>query len=178
MSDFVVHLRTSASLDVCYSTFVYTEEQPFIVYRKSGNFRYIKFSSEKFSLYKIFVGKIFVLKNFRRVDVLRKYFNTKILQHKSREEHTESVTVLQKFFERNCIRGYHGSRVCNYIRKYGRRRLERRWCVKESPKTLPIAVKNEGTIIEHLPRKLSWECSLFLRQGSTQSQVWASSAST
>jgi len=29
----------------------------------------------------IFVGKIFVLKNFRRVGFLRKYFNTKILQH-------------------------------------------------------------------------------------------------
>ena len=37
-------------------------------YRKSGNFGYIKFLLEK----------IFMLKNFRRVDVLRKYFNTKI----------------------------------------------------------------------------------------------------
>ena len=34
-----------------------------------------------------------------------------------------------------------------------------------------VAVKNEGTIIEHLPRKLSWVCSLFLRRGSIQSQV-------
>ena len=34
----------------------------------------------KFSLYDIFVGNVFVLKNFRRVDVLQKYFNTKILQ--------------------------------------------------------------------------------------------------
>ena len=34
-----------------------------------------------------------------------------------------------------------------------------------------VAVKNEGTIIEHLPRKLSQVCSLFLRRGSTQSQV-------
>ena len=58
-------------------------------------------------MYEIFVGKIFVLKNFRRVDVLRKYFNTKILQHKSREERTERVTAMEKFFERNCIRGYH-----------------------------------------------------------------------
>ena len=33
------------------------------------------------SLYEIFVGKIFVLKNFRRVSILQKYFDTKILQH-------------------------------------------------------------------------------------------------
>ena len=31
----------------------------------------------------------------------------KILQHRSREEHTERVTPMEKFFERNCIRGYH-----------------------------------------------------------------------
>ena len=48
-----------------------------------------------------------MLKNFRRVDVLRKYFNTKILQHRSREERTERVTAMEKFFERNYIRGYH-----------------------------------------------------------------------
>ena len=116
-------------------------------YRKSGNFRYMKFS----------LGKIFVLKNFRRVNVLRKYLNTKILQ------------------QRNCIRSYH------VYKKYGWRRLERRLCAKESPKTsdqYAVAVKNEGTIIEHLPRKLSRVCSLFLRWGSTQSQVWVLSAST
>ena len=28
-----------------------------------------------------------------------------------------------------------------------------------------VAVKKEGTIIGHLPRKLSWVCSLFLRRG-------------
>ena len=67
----------------------------------------MKFSLENFSLYEIFVGKIFMLKNFRRVDVLRKYFNTKILQNRSQEEHTERVTAMEKFFERNCIRGYH-----------------------------------------------------------------------
>ena len=32
----------------------------------------------KFLLDEIFVGKIFVLKKFCRVDVLQKYFNTKI----------------------------------------------------------------------------------------------------
>ena len=47
-----------------------------------------------------------MLKNFRRVDVLRKC-NTKILQHRSQEERTERVTAMEKFFERNCIRGYH-----------------------------------------------------------------------
>ena len=36
----------------------------------------------KFSLNDIFVGKIFALKIFCRVDVLWKYFNTKILQRK------------------------------------------------------------------------------------------------
>ena len=55
----------------------------------------------------VFVGKIFMLKNFCRVDVLQKYFNTKILQHRSREEHTKRVTAMKKFFKRNCIRGYH-----------------------------------------------------------------------
>ena len=34
-----------------------------------------------------------------------------------------------------------------------------------------VAVENEGTIIEHLPRKLSRVCLLFLRRGSTQLQV-------
>ena len=56
-------------------------------------------------LYEIFVGKIFVLKIFRRVDVLRKYFNMKILHH--RRTYGERVTAIEKFFERNCIRGYH-----------------------------------------------------------------------
>ena len=77
-----------------------------------------------------------MLKNFRRVDVLRKYFNTKVLQHRSREERTERVTAMEKFFERNCIRGYH------VYKRYGRRRLERRWCAKESLKTrYAVAVK-------------------------------------
>ena len=69
----------------------------FIQYRKSGNFRYMKFSLEN----------IFVLKYFRRTSTLPKYFNTKILQHRSWEERTERVTVMEKFFETNCIRGYH-----------------------------------------------------------------------
>ena len=38
-----------------------------LYYRKSGNFRYMKFSLENFLCC--------------RVDVLREYFNTKILQH-------------------------------------------------------------------------------------------------
>ena len=42
---------------------------------------------------------------------------------------------------------------------------------KNSSDRYAVAVKNEGTVIEHLPRKLSWVCLLFLRQGSTQSQV-------
>ena len=48
-----------------------------------------------------------MLKIFRRVDVLQKYFNTKILQHRSREERAERVTAMEKFFKRNYIHGYH-----------------------------------------------------------------------
>ena len=48
-----------------------------------------------------------MLKNFHRVDVLRKYFNTKILQHRSREGRMERVAAMEKFFERSYIRGYH-----------------------------------------------------------------------
>ena len=36
-------------------------------------------------------------KKFRRVDVLRKYFSTRILQHRSQEERTERVTAMKKF---------------------------------------------------------------------------------
>ena len=35
------------------------------------------------------------------------YENTKNLQHRSREERTERVAAMEKFFERNYIRGYH-----------------------------------------------------------------------
>ena len=48
-------------------------------------------------IYEIFVEKIFGLKNFHRVDILRKYFNTKILKHRSREERTEKVNAMEKF---------------------------------------------------------------------------------
>ena len=34
-----------------------------------------------------------------------------------------------------------------------------------------VAMKKEGTITGHLTRKLLQVCSLFLRQGGTQSQV-------
>ena len=51
-----------------------------------------------------------MLKIFRRVDVLRKYFNTKILYQRQLEQgkkHTE-VTAMEEIFERKCcIRGYH-----------------------------------------------------------------------
>ena len=120
-------------------------------------------------LYEIFVGKIFVLKNFRRVDVLRKYFNTKILQHRSREEHTERVTTMENFFERNYIRSYHVYKKV-WVATVGEALVCERE-PKNSSDRYTVAVKNEGTIIEHLPRKLSRVCSLFLRRGSTQSQV-------
>ena len=54
-----------------------------------------------------------MLKNFRRVDVLRKYFNTKILQHRSREERTETVTAMEKFFEETTFA------ATTHIKKYG-----------------------------------------------------------
>ena len=36
-------------------------------------------------------------------------------------------------------------------------------CKKDSSDRYAVAVKNEGTIMEHLPRKLSRVCSLLLR---------------
>jgi len=127
------------------------------------NFRWKNFCVENF-----FVGR----------RPLRKYFNMKILQHRSREECTERVTAIEKFFERQCTRGY---RV--YKKVWAATVGEALVCEREpknSSNWYAVAVKNEGTIIEHLPRKLSQVCSLFLRRGSTctQSQVWASSAST
>ena len=81
-----------------------------------------------------------MLKNLRRVNVLRKYFNTKILQNSlcnsvartGEKKLTEKVTSMEKF------RKEMYSRLPCIIKKYGRRRLESRWCAKESPKTLPI----------------------------------------
>ena len=70
-----------------------------------------------------------------------------------------------------------------YLKKYGRQWLESHWCAKETPKTLPIDTLwlwernyyrtfawkgcEKGTIIGHLPGKVSRVCSLFLRWGST-----------
>ena len=61
-----------------------------------------------------------MLKNFRRVDLLRKYFNTKILQHRRQEERTERVTAMESFSKQIAFA------ATTYIKKYGRRRLERR----------------------------------------------------
>ena len=93
----------------------------------------------------------------------------KILQHKSREERTERVTAMAKFFERNCICGYHV-----YKKLWAAMVRELLVCEREPKNSFDryaVAMKNEGIIIEHLPQKLSRLCSLFLRQGSTQSQV-------
>ena len=100
-----------------------------------------------------------MLKYYRRTSTLRKYFNTKILQHRSREERTERVTAMEKFFERNCIRGYH-----IYKKVWAATVGEALVCERE-PKNpsdrYTVAVKNKRTIKEHLPRKLSHVCSLF-----------------
>ena len=110
----------------------------------------------------IFVGKIFVLKNFRRVDVLRKYFNTKILQHRSREERTERVAAMEKFLITFA--------ATTYIKSMGGDGWRGVGVPKNSSDRYAVAVKNEGTIIEHLPRKLSRVCSLFLRDGEVHSR--------
>ena len=65
-----------------------------------------------------------------------------------------------------------------YINKYGRRRLERRWCAKESTKTLLIDTLWLKELLYDIYLESCRGCSLFLRWGSTQSQVRASSAST
>ena len=52
----------------------------------------------------------------------------KILQHKSREERTERVTAMEKFFEKIAFV------ATTYIKKYGRQWLERCWCLKETQK--------------------------------------------
>ena len=99
-----------------------------------------------------------MLKYFCRTSTLRKYFNTKILQHRSREEHMERVTAMEKFFERNWICGYHvykKSMGGNGWRDVGVRKR-----AQNPSDQYAVAVKNKGTIIEHLPRKLLHVCSL------------------
>ena len=76
---------------------------------------------------------------------------------------------MEKFFEGNCIHGYHV-----YKKVWAATVGEALMCerqLKNSSYRYAVAVKNKGTIIEHLPRKLSQMCSLFLRRGSTQSEV-------
>ena len=67
---------------------------------------------------------------------------------------------MEKFFERNYIHGYHV-----YKKVWSATVGEALVCEREpklSSDRYTVAVKNEGTIIEHLPRKLSRVCSLFL----------------
>ena len=73
---------------------------------------------------------------------------------------------MEKFFERNCIRGYYV-----YKKVWAATVGEALVCEREpknSSDRYAVAVKNEGTMIEHLLRKLSRVCS---RRESTQSQV-------
>ena len=65
-----------------------------------------------------------MLKIFRRVNVLQKYFNMKILQQ-SWEEHTEKATAMEKFFPKEIAFA-----ATTYIKQYGRQRLERCWCAR------------------------------------------------
>ena len=77
--------------------------------------------------------------------------------------------IAWKFFERNCIRSYH------VYKKVWAATVGEALVCKRDPKNssnrYAVTVKNEGTIREHLPRKLLRLCSLFLRRGSTQSQM-------
>ena len=63
---------------------------------------------------------------------------------------------MQVFLERNCIRGYHVYKKVwvTTVGGIGVREF------KNSSDRYAVAVKNEGTIIGHLPRKLSRVCSL------------------
>ena len=130
------------------------------VYRKSGNFRSMKFTLKKFLCWKLFVGS-----------TSSKNISTRNL--KSGRTYGESNCHGKVFFKEIAFA------ATTYIKKCGWRWLDRHLCAKGSPKTdrYAVAVKNEGTIIdiEHLPQKLS---RVFLWRGSTQSQVWASSVST
>ena len=80
--------------------------------------------------------EIFIIWNFHFVLIgstsLRKYFNTKILQHRSQEERMERVTAMEKFLERNCIHGYHVYKKV-WVAMVG----ESSVCERK-PKTLPI----------------------------------------
>ena len=67
---------------------------------------------------------------------------------------------MEKFFEINCIRGYH---ICKEV--WAATVGEALVCEREpknSSDRYAVAVKNKGTITEHLPRKLLRICLLFL----------------
>ena len=73
---------------------------------------------------------------------------------------------MEEFFERNCCtRGYH-----IYKEVWEAVVGEALVCEREPENASDrhtVAVKQEGTIIGHLLRKLSQVCSLFLRRGGT-----------
>ena len=73
---------------------------------------------------------------------------------------------MEEFFERNCcIRGYHA-----YKEVWEAAVGEALVCEREPENAsdrYAVAVEKEGSIIGHLPRKVSRVCSLFLRRGGT-----------
>ena len=75
----------------------------------------------------------------------------------------ERVTAMEKFFERNHICGYH------VYKKVWVATVGEALVCKREPKNSSDRYAVEQ--IEHLPRKLSWVCSLFLRWGSTVTGV-------
>ena len=111
---------------------------------------YMKFSLEKFLCWKIFIGST----SYENIST-RKFYNIEV---------GKNVLPWKSFSKEIAFA------ATTYIKKYGRRRLERRWCICErepkiSSNWYTVAVKNKGTIVEHLPQKLSRVCSLFLQRG-------------
>ena len=95
--------------------------------------------NREISLHEIFVVKIFVLKIFRRVDVLRKYFNTKVFTTEVGKNARREYLSWKSFSKEIACA------ATTYIKSMGGDGW-RVADVRESPKTsdrYAVAVKNE-----------------------------------
>ena len=107
-----------------------------------------------------------MLKNFYRVNVLQKYFNTKILEQKSGRTYRESNCHGKV---RNYICGYHV-----YIKSMGGDGLRGVGVRKRAQKlfrSIRCGCEKRIIIIEHLPRKLSRVCTVFAIEKYTFASV-------
>ena len=76
----------------------------------------------------------------------------------------EAKTAMDDVYERSCcVRGYHVYKAI-WTASVGEPLICERVPENASDR-YAVAVKKEGTIIGHLPRKVSRVCSLFLRRG-------------